>query len=373
MDYTEDDILTKRIQMEAQEYIKEYKQNRETANLRHSIGLTSYLSSSPEIPPIIKSQPLGERELHEEELHVGVSELPGSDERLYIVLDELEASSREREAVAIITMLLFTGTVITLIGLMVGIFLGRIVIGPLNRLTDEIEEFQYQPEKQQPIFHGFERNDEVGALSRAFTVLIERLGEFLQREKEFTRYASHELRTPLTITRNALANLRLKELGPDQANKNLNRIEYAANEMENLIETFLLLGREIQTPVTELLAVDKLLENSLAKHSYLNENNHTEFVQAIEPNVRINNNEKLMQILFDNVIRNTLIHSGAKATVSLDGSGLTIENDFNASNNDSQNDRKSFGLDIVKRISRFCDLHTEIRQTEKTFSVSIYF
>jgi signal transduction histidine kinase len=42
---------------------------------------------------------------------------------------------------------------------------------------------------------------EVHELSRALAVLAARVGEFVQRERDFTADASHELRTPLTVIR----------------------------------------------------------------------------------------------------------------------------------------------------------------------------
>ncbi|HZX77518.1 HAMP domain-containing sensor histidine kinase [Lysobacter sp.] len=86
--------------------------------------------------------------------------------------------------------------------------------------------------------------DEVHKLSRALTGLSQRVGDFIQRERNFTRDASHELRTPLTVIRVA-TDLMLSD--PDNSvrtQRSLTRIQQAGRDMEAVIEAFLILARE---------------------------------------------------------------------------------------------------------------------------------
>jgi len=88
MKYTEDDILTRRLILEAANYLKQVEQTPDTALLPNSIGLRSYLSSSPDLPSWLEVQPLGTRELHNMEKHIGVFAIPQTDQTLYIALNE---------------------------------------------------------------------------------------------------------------------------------------------------------------------------------------------------------------------------------------------------------------------------------------------
>ena len=58
-----------------------------------------------------------------------------------------------------------------------------------------------------PWLAGWTLDDEVWNLAGALEDLVARIGEFTERERQFTRDASHELRTPLTVIRMALDRL----------------------------------------------------------------------------------------------------------------------------------------------------------------------
>ena len=313
MEYTEDDILTQRVETEVQHYVNQYTADKKTARLPSSKGLYSYISSATDLPEWLKDQPPGTRELDEKELYVSVSELPNGDGRLYVVLDEIESSNLEQQLSTLVLALLSIGAVVTLIGSAIGVVVGRYISNPISQLTTEIEAFDYSEGPSARLsFHGVERSDEIGTLSRSFTRLVERLGEFLQREKQFTRYASHELRTPLTIVRNALAVLRLPSSEQDRQARNLDRIENATIEMEGLIETFMYLGREKQGLVTEAVHTDKVLQQSLDEHAYIDEDQRLQITTDIETNVIIYNEIRLVKVLFDNIIRNMFMHAGSR-------------------------------------------------------------
>lgn len=375
MKYTEDDILTQRVALEMQYYLNQYQENKQAARLPNSIGLDSYLSSSPDLPIWLKRQPFGIRELHEQEVHVGISPLPDNEGKLYVVLNELTASSLESHQQALFYTLLSVGIIITLIGMVIGVVLGRSITSPLMRLTSEIEEFDDVKLKATPPlqFHGFNRQDEVGAVSRSFTQLVQRLADFLRREKQFSRYASHELRTPLTIMRNALAILRLPETDPKSKIRNLDRIENSVADMEGLIDTFLYLGRERQKPVEEPVSLDRILQNSLDKHSHIRQVRNLKINADIRPDTIIHNDASLIQILFDNIVRNMLTHSATHATISLTENSLLVENDMDSSSQSYKENNESYGLEIIKRISHYCGFEIKTNKSSGDYKVAVIF
>ena len=89
-----------------------------------------------------------------------------------------------------------------------------------------------------------EAGDEVRKLSRALTGLSQRVGDFVQRERNFTRDASHELRTPLTVIRVATDLMLADTENSSRTRRSLSRIQQAGRDKEAVIEAFLILARE---------------------------------------------------------------------------------------------------------------------------------
>lgn len=107
---------------------------------------------------------------------------------------------------------------------------------------------------------------EVQDLSRSLADLAGRVGEFVHRERDFTRDASHELRTPLTVIRVA-TDLMLAEpdLDPRMA-RSLGRVQRAGRDMEAVIDAFLILAREADIePRREELAVRSIVADEVER------------------------------------------------------------------------------------------------------------
>jgi signal transduction histidine kinase len=85
---------------------------------------------------------------------------------------------------------------------------------------------------------------EVRHLSRALVGLADRVGDFVERERDFTRDASHELRTPLTVIRVATDMMLDDPAISARSLRNLARVQRAGRDMEAVIDAFLILARE---------------------------------------------------------------------------------------------------------------------------------
>ncbi len=89
-----------------------------------------------------------------------------------------------------------------------------------------------------------EAGSEVRRLSRALLGLADRVADFVQRERDFTRDASHELRTPLTVIRVATDMMLADPATPAASLRSLARVQRAGRDMEEVIDAFLILARE---------------------------------------------------------------------------------------------------------------------------------
>ena len=118
----------------------------------------------------------------------------------------------------------------------------------------------------QPPFIEEQRQDEISKLARTFSELLTRINDFLDREKQFTHHASHELRTPPGIITNSLSVLKLPHISEDKKNRSLGRIEQSTEQISDLVETFLILGREqsLESKV-QLIKLNQLIIASVEK------------------------------------------------------------------------------------------------------------
>lgn len=100
---------------------------------------------------------------------------------------------------------------------------------------------------------------EVGTLAQALDDYAQRIGEFVDRERQFTADASHELRTPITIIRGAA---QLLESDPGLgivARERAGMIRRAAADLGEVLDLLLMLAREASTPAAGPCDVNAVL------------------------------------------------------------------------------------------------------------------
>jgi signal transduction histidine kinase len=81
---------------------------------------------------------------------------------------------------------------------------------------------------------GHRAGDEIGALSRSFTRLLERLREYTEYLRSLTSKLSHELRTPLAVVSTSLDNLD-QEVTSDDARQYLQRLRQGADRLDSIL------------------------------------------------------------------------------------------------------------------------------------------
>jgi signal transduction histidine kinase len=142
----------------------------------------------------------------------------------------------------------------------------RRAVSPLIDLANRVKRLDpTQPDAR--LFgesSGYQKDDEARTLAEALEGLVNRVVEFAERERRFTRDASHELRTPLTVINIAAGRLlRAPGLG-DADRESLMRIKNSARDMEQLTSAFLLLARESNSTLEkELVNVNELVQAEL--------------------------------------------------------------------------------------------------------------
>ncbi|GAB3349213.1 sensor histidine kinase [Lysobacter tyrosinilyticus] len=218
----------------------------------------------------VDSQPMSVRELPE-----GFNQLAFNN---YVFVSERPAG---RFAVAIETevidyVILWTLVGALLLALLTSYFMAwltyrttkRLVV-PVSWLADVVEAWDprapdtsaIRPNRLPP-----DSGNEVRQLTGALTDLADRVTNFVQRERDFTRDASHELRTPLTVIRVATD---LMLAAPDTSERQLRslaRVQRAGRDMEAVIDAFLILAREAEVePLSEDFDVREVIAHEVAR------------------------------------------------------------------------------------------------------------
>ncbi len=160
------------------------------------------------------------------------------DNRYVLVRDQREFEARE-DALFNVVLAGFLLSVVGAWGL--GRLMANRVMAPVSRLASQVRHRDQLHPLAPPLAPQYPE-DEVGHLAAAFDSTLGQLRQTLERERLFTADVSHELRTPLMVVLGACELLEQAEL-PPRAQRPAARIQRAAQEMHELVETFLMLAR----------------------------------------------------------------------------------------------------------------------------------
>jgi len=204
-------------------------------------------------------------------------------------------------------------------------------------------------------------------LAKALEQAMLRVETFVEREYRFSRYASHELRTPVTIVKGAVTLLKKKFVSKeDPAYRPLKRIERAATNMENIIETLLWLSREdMAIDQNQEFAVVSGVRETIEQIRHLLDNKPIAIEHVSEGDPSLSIPAPIFQIMLTNLIRNAIQHTSSgkinvivkddRVIVSDTGAGMEPEDLKLVTQFDLRGDRDKglgLGLSIVKRL---CD------------------
>lgn len=210
-------------------------------------------------------------------------------------------------------------------------------------------------------------DDDIRVLHDAVLDMAERLEAFIARERNFTRDASHELRSPLTVINIAADMLMSEQELNSSAQKSVQRIKRAIQDMEELISAFLLLARESDQSLThDLVCVNDVINDEIERSELLKQKKAIEINFKPKQRLFTHASDRVLSILIGNLIRNALLYTDEgnvdisfehnKVVISDSGQGMS-QNEvqavfkpyFRGANKNSHG--HGVGLTIVKRLS----------------------
>lgn len=333
------------------------------------------------------SEGIHEKYYNDIEYHIAVKAVSGRIAPLYLIFDVNILEFTETRKIRIWIVLIGGVALVTCLGLWMGVMLSRSVIAPVARLTDQVK--QLEPENlPEDLSESFAEN-EVGALARSFEQAVERIQLFVSREQQFTRDASHELRTPVTVIKGALEVMDKRITVENKSViRPMNRIRRAVADMENIIETFLWLGREekleqYEGPCEVLPIVEKVMQQ--LRQLFADKPVEIELEAEAEPILDVP--PPLFQAVITNLIKNAYQFTDkGKITVSVyrdhlavsdTGSGITagaLEEITEPYVRGANSAGFGLGLAIVKKLCRRFGWRLSIdSDAEKGTVVYLYF
>lgn len=246
----------------------------------------------------------------------------------------------------------------------------RRLVAPVNWLAQEVSAW----DPREPDMDAIDARHlpghpgrEVQQLGDALRGLAERMRQFVQREREFTRDASHELRTPLTVIRVATDMMRTDPETPERMRRPLQRVQRAGQDMEAVIDAFLILAREAEfMPQLDEFEVCEVAWEAAEKARPLLEGKPVELEVVCDASPRLLSSSRVLAVMLDNLLSNACNfteHGRVEVRVSADdlvvrdtGLGMSPEtlqrvydpffrvDQFNSAGG------KGMGLSIVRRL-----------------------
>lgn len=302
----------------------------------------------------------GVYEFETEELHVAV--IKDSQQRSAFVVFNvagIEAASSDDWW----WLFIISGIVGTLgiLGFALGVVVIRRAIAPVSQLANvvaDIDPEKLSAEDHKRIESSRFGDDEVGVLARTIEKTLERIGEFVARERYFTASASHELRTPITVITGALELLEQSDLSAADE-KVINRIRRATLDMKTTIEMFLCLARETDDGLyDEQFFVEPLVSQAIDQQRHLLNGKSVDVEINHLANPEVCGHPQAFFIAVNNLVRNAFEHTLAgqgPITILIKEQELLITNQVRSDEQQMPTDASSshgygLGLGIVQRL-----------------------
>ncbi len=283
---------------------------------------TAPLSEPGNLPEHVRNLPQGTHDIVSDghDYRVLVKHINGT--RYVVQFDDTSIHKREDDFIRLVGLC----AILTLFtALIIGWAVADHVISPIKRLAYQVMAFKNQPGETLDLSEF--GDDEIGVLARKLKHYHEQLQYLLIREKEFASNVSHELRTPVTSISMAAEVLESKANLSTPEYARIQRIQRAAGEMSELIETFLILAQtnDESTQNHAACVMEPLVRKVIEQQRvWLGD-------KPVKVNVEINGwlevaaHAGILSVLLANLVRNAFRHTEKGViTISLSPDRLSV-------------------------------------------------
>jgi signal transduction histidine kinase len=223
--------------------------------------------------------------------------------------------------------------IMTVASALLGWLVAGRVLAPLRTMTEATRRISEDNLHDRLALRG--PNDELKALADTIDGLLERLEAAFDAQRRFVANASHELRTPLAGMRASLdvAIAKPGPLPPQLVTLN-DRLRHGFDQVDRLLESFLVLARAQQGPLPDesIVSLDEIAAGAIEHCSGAISQAQLNVDQEPCPDARVSGSKTLLTRMIENVISNAVTHNQPggwiRATPSVNGALalLVVEN-----------------------------------------------
>lgn len=361
-------LMRAALEGEAQHFWELRAENKQVA-LPNTLNLLAYLSINQDMSAVPHSlhklQPGLQRAALNEATPIVYVEDRGTD-RLYLIFDEVNVAK-----------LSFLFGVLPLACVLVVLYLlawlayrqSHKAVSPLVTLAKAVENVDFSERDWIDIELDDLRDNpglEVSTLVHAMDSFADKLSDYIERERNFTRDVSHELRTPIAVLRGSLELIERKYTSAGSDEK-LQRMYRTLVDMEALIETLLLLARNQDADMQEsALIVNDLLEQEVDMMRNIHKDKPISIDVEEAGILELEGPERVLRILIGNLLRNACNYTPKGVIsvrvrsngISIADSGVGIDQQklsdvfkpYYRGDQEKQSSGYGLGLTIVKRL-----------------------
>lgn len=198
------------------------------------------------------------------------------------------------------------------------------LVYPVRDLADRMRNMK--PEAVSERLPTTYKREEIQIIAQASNAHLERVEQFIKRERSLLDQASHEFRTPVAVISGAVDVL--KQQLPQHSLPALQRIELAVNDLSETMVSLLYLARESDRNLQaeDVIALHDILPRLLNDHRYLLSNKSLELNITTLQQTYIAVPEAIVRIAVSNLIRNAIENTErGTITLALDQGVITVK------------------------------------------------
>jgi signal transduction histidine kinase len=210
-------------------------------------------------------------------------------------------------------------SVATIIGVILFIFLAyvfiRLALKPVKHLAQSAEALAKQSKIDMlPAIHG---EDEFSYLTTTLNNLLQKAGQSMETMELFAANVSHELKTPLALMHSEIALLK-NRIGYEYQ-ESFDMLDQEVDRMQTLIDNILVISHSQQPYELSLsdIWINDFISDEVGRlqRIFRLKQIHFDFLRV--KSLKIKTDIYLLQLVVDNIIRNALLYSPEKSTVTL--------------------------------------------------------
>lgn len=246
-------------------------------------------------------------------------------DRLVLALDISDMERRE----STLALAMVLSAVVLAVLLTGATYLGvNHLMSPLASLSRSIQNLRPDARRQRVDIEGSDP-EEIAVIAEALNGYLQRIDNYVERERAFLNMASHELRMPIAVIAGA-AELAIEQHSLEAVRPHVSRILWTSRDMQELVTLLLVLAKDPARLRANLAPVDlsKLVPSIVRDHAHLMQGKELSFVYGSMPAVEVQLPALIAQAAIGNLIRNAVENSSrGTIRVAIEASGAIVVED----------------------------------------------